>query len=98
MHKPPPSLLFCIIMDLLGCATYLLPGVGEWFDIIWAPVSGIIFFMAFGGWKGALGGLFDFAEEILPGTDIIPTFTIAWIIKTQSAKTKSTTFQPITKR
>jgi hypothetical protein len=98
MHKPPPSLGFCLLMDLLGCATYLLPGIGEWFDIIWAPISGIVFFMAFGGWKGALGGLFDFVEEILPGTDIIPSFTIAWIIKTQAAKGRVAKLQPITKR
>ncbi len=98
MHKPPPSLGFCLLMDLLGCATYLLPGIGEWFDIIWAPISGIVFFMVFGGWKGALGGLFDFVEEILPGTDIIPSFTIAWVIKTQAAKNRAARFQPITKR
>lgn len=98
MHKPPPSLGFCLLMDLLGCATYLLPGIGEWFDIIWAPISGIVFFMVFGGWKGALGGLFDFVEEILPGTDIIPSFTIAWIIKTQAAKARAARLQPITKR
>jgi hypothetical protein len=98
MHKPLPSLGFCLLMDLLGCATYLLPGIGEWFDIIWAPISGIVFFMVFGGWKGALGGLFDFVEEILPGTDIIPSFTIAWIIKSQAAKSRVAKLQPITKR
>ena len=98
MNRQQPSLVLCIIMDLLGCATYLLPGLGEWFDIIWAPISGIVFFMMFGGWKGALGGLFDFAEEILPGTDIIPTFTIAWILKYQASKKKLTTIHPITNR
>jgi hypothetical protein len=98
MFKQKPSLVLCIIMDLLGCATYLLPGLGEWFDIIWAPISGIVFFIMFGGWKGALGGLFDFAEEILPGTDIIPTFTIAWILKYQASKKKISAIHPITNR
>jgi hypothetical protein len=79
MKRKRPSLLFCIVMDLIGCASYALPGLGEFTDIVWAPVSGIIFFFAFGGWKGAFGGLFNFTEEILPGTDFIPTFTIAWI-------------------
>jgi hypothetical protein len=81
MKKKRPSLLFCIIMDLIGCASYALPGIGEFADIFWAPVSGLIFFISFGGWKGAFGGLFNFAEELLPGTDFIPTFTIAWIAR-----------------
>jgi hypothetical protein len=81
MNRKQPSLLLCILMDLIGCASYIIPGLGELSDIVWAPVSGIIFFMMFGGWKGALGGLFDFTEEILPGTDFIPTFTIAWFWK-----------------
>ena len=79
MNKKQPSLIFCIIMDLIGCASYTLPGLGEFTDIFWAPVSGLIFFIAFGGWRGAFGGVFNFAEELLPGTDFIPTFTIAWV-------------------
>ena len=80
MNKKQPSLIFCIIMDLIGCASYVIPGMGEWTDVAWAPVSGIIFFFTFGmGWRSAIGGLFNFTEEILPFTDIIPTFTIAWI-------------------
>lgn len=79
MKKKRPSLLFCIVIDLVGYGSYLIPGIGELTDIIWAPVSGLIFFFAFGGWKGAFGGLFNFTEELLPGTDFIPTFTIAWV-------------------
>ncbi|MDH7463723.1 hypothetical protein QEG73_20650 [Chitinophagaceae bacterium 26-R-25] len=74
-----PSLIFCILMDLIGCASYLLPGAGEFIDIIWAPVSAYIFYRSFGGWKGAFGGLFNFVEEAFPGLDFIPTFTIVWI-------------------
>src|SRR5450631_1402827 len=78
MNKKQPSLALCIILDLIGCASYIIPGMGEWIDVVWAPVSAIIFFIMFGSWKGAL---FEFTEEILPGTDIIPTFTIAWFLK-----------------
>lgn len=81
MNKLKPTLIFCILMDVLGYATYAIPGIGEFGDIIWAPISAIIFYKSFGGWKGAFGGLFNFAEEILPGTDFIPTFTITWIWK-----------------
>jgi len=68
-------------MDMIGYATYAIPGLGEFADIIWAPVSGFIFYKAFGGWKGTFGGIFNFAEELLPGTDFIPSFTIMWIVQ-----------------
>jgi hypothetical protein len=86
MIKQPPTLLFCLTMDALGCATYILPGLGEFADIVWAPVSAIIFYKTFGGWKGAFGGIFNFIEEILPGTDIIPSFTIMWFLKYYKVK------------
>lgn len=61
--------------------TYLIPGVAEWADAVWAPVSAMLFFQFFGGAGGLLGGAFSFLEEALPFTDIIPTFTIAWYIQ-----------------
>jgi len=76
--KIKPTLAFCLIMDLLGSATFLLPGLGEWFDILWAPVSAMLFFNSFGGKVGRIGSIINFAEEILPFTDFIPTFTIAY--------------------
>jgi hypothetical protein len=79
--KKQPSLAFCVLMDIIGYATYIIPGLGEFGDIIWAPISGIIFFITFGGWKGAVGGMFNFVEEILPGTDFIPSFTMMWFLK-----------------
>lgn len=66
-------------MDIIGYATYAIPGLAELGDMVWAPVSAIIFYRLFGGWKGAFGGLFNFAEEILPFTDFIPSFTIMWV-------------------
>ncbi len=88
MNRRQPSLIFCLVMDLLGYASYSIPFVGEISDAIWAPISGLIFFITFGGWKGAIGGLFDMMEELLPGTDFIPSFTIMWAIrKWQTRKT-----------
>lgn len=94
MNNQRTSLLFCIVMDLVGYATYAVPGLGEFADIIWAPISGFIFYKAFGGWKGAFGGIFNLAEELLPGTDFIPSFTIMWIV--QYAGRKKTTAAVIT--
>src|SRR4051812_1956781 len=90
MKKPQPSLIFCILMDVLGYATYAIPVLGEFGDIIWAPISAWIFYRSFGGWKGAFGGIFNFVEEILPGTDFIPTFTITWLWQYFSKKNVST--------
>ena len=81
MNNRKPSFLFCLVMDMIGYATYAIPGLGEFADIIWAPVSGFIFYKTFGGWKGTFGGIFNFAEELLPGTDFIPSFTITWIVQ-----------------
>lgn len=77
-------------MDLIGYATYAIPFLGEFADIIWAPVSAIIFFVSFGGWKGALGGIGNFIEEILPGTDFIPSFTIMWFLQHYRKKNPKT--------
>lgn len=79
MNKSLPSLAFCILMDVIGYASFAIPGLAEFSDIIWAPISAVIFYKTFGGWKGAFGGIFNFAEEILPFTDFIPTFTIMWV-------------------
>ena len=79
MKKTQPSLAFCIAMDIIGYATYAIPFVGELADLAWAPISAMIFFKTFGGVKGAFGGVFNFLEELLPGLDFIPTFTLTWL-------------------
>lgn len=75
-----PSLLACLAMDFAGYATYAIPFFGEFLDILWAPVSAIIFWKMFGFRKGFFGGVFSFVEELLPGFDFIPTFTINWVL------------------
>lgn len=95
MNKQNPSLLLCLVMDAIGYATYLLPVLGEFGDIVWAPISGFIFYKTFGGRKGLLGGIFNFAEEILPFTDFIPSFTIMWIWQYFSKKQE---VAPLTKQ
>jgi len=73
-------------MDLIGYASYSIPFIGEIADILWAPLSALIFFVTFGGWKGALGGIGNFVEELLPGTDFIPSFTIMWFVQRSQRK------------
>lgn len=78
--RQQPSLALCILMDLVGYASFALPLLGEVTDIVWAPISAAIFMRMFGGAKGFFGGIFNFVEELLPGLDFIPTFTIMWAI------------------
>ncbi|MBI1342076.1 MAG: hypothetical protein GC171_03970 [Terrimonas sp.] len=91
--KKQPSLIFCLLMDALGYASFAVPGLGEAADLFWAPISALLFYRAFGGWSGALGGLFNFAEELLPFTDFIPSFTIAWLWQSVS-KSQRPVFNP----
>ncbi|UEG50913.1 hypothetical protein LK994_05430 [Ferruginibacter lapsinanis] len=76
-----PNLGLCILLDLIGMLSYLVPAMAEFTDVVWAPLSGFIFYKLFGGRFGKIGGVLNFLEEILPFTDIIPTFTIAWFIR-----------------
>lgn len=80
-RKTLPNLPLCIFLDVLGYASYLIPILGEISDVVWAPVSGMIFFFLFGKKLGIFGGMFSVIEEILPGLDFIPTFTIAWYMR-----------------
>ncbi|MEO6550305.1 MAG: hypothetical protein ABIN94_20035 [Ferruginibacter sp.] len=84
-----PNLTICIVMDLLGMASYAFPVVGEFADIVWAPVSALIFNKLFGGRLGLIGGVLNFVEELVPFTDIIPSFTIAWLIRRSDLEKKA---------
>ena len=63
-----------IVFDLIGMCPTLFPPLG-W---IWAPLSGLILASMYKGKIGKMAGIFDFAEELLPIVDFIPTFTLTW--------------------
>jgi hypothetical protein len=88
-EKALPNIILCLFMDIMGYASFIIPGLGEFSDIFWAPVSGFVFYKIFGGKLGVIGGIFDFIEEALPFTDFIPSFTIAWLLKYLSIRRKS---------
>ena len=85
-EKPLPSLVFCIVMDLIGCASYVIPGLTEITDVVWAPISAFIFYKTFGGRVGEIGAVINFVEEIVPFADIVPSFTIAYFYKKHFVK------------
>ncbi|MBQ4819108.1 hypothetical protein [Aquimarina sp. MMG016] len=68
-----------LLFDGLGMASYIIPGIGEFADILWAPLSGWLMTRMYKGNIGKAAGAITFIEEALPGLDIIPTFTIMWV-------------------
>ena len=73
------DLLLGIAFDLLGMVSFTIPVIGEFEDIIWAPLAGYLMTWMYRGKAGRIAGIFEFLEEILPFTDAIPTFTLMWI-------------------
>ncbi|MFK7781987.1 hypothetical protein [Psychroserpens sp.] len=68
-----------ILFDALGYITFLIPGVGEFGDIVWAPASAWLMTKLYKGKSGKIAAMISFIEEALPGMDVIPTFTLMWL-------------------
>lgn len=73
------KLILCFVLDFVGYLSYVVPFFGEFTDVIWAPIAAFLTTKMFKGSIGKVGGVFAFIEEIMPGIDFIPTFTITWI-------------------
>jgi len=74
------KLALSILFDALGMLSFTIPMIGEFEDVIWAPISYWLLTKMYAGTLGKVSGVISFIEEALPGTDFIPTFTITWII------------------
>ncbi len=68
-----------LLFDAIGMASFIIPGIGEFSDIIWAPLAGWLMTRMYKGRIGQAAGVVTFIEELLPGMDVLPTFTIMWI-------------------
>lgn len=66
------KLVLSVIFDIVGMLTVI--------DIIWAPASGYLMSRMYKGTRGKVAGMVSFIEEAIPGLDIIPTFTIMWLL------------------
>lgn len=73
------KLLLGLFMDAVGMFSYVIPGIGETIDIVWAPISAFILTKIYPGEVGKVGAIVNFVEELSPGLDIIPTYTLTWI-------------------
>ncbi|MDX1365824.1 MAG: hypothetical protein R3243_16585 [Arenibacter latericius] len=72
------NLYLGLLFDAIGMISYVIPGIGEFSDIIWAPIAGWLMTRMYKGSMGKAAGLVAFLEEITPGLDIIPSFTLMW--------------------
>lgn len=72
------NLLLGVVFDLVGMLSFIIPGIGEFSDIIWAPLSAFLMTRLYKGKAGQAAGMVSFVEELIPGSDYIPTFTIMW--------------------
>jgi hypothetical protein len=70
------KLRYCVMIDLIGYVSFLIPGLGEFGDIIWAPISGYLIYLLFPNRrKMAIMGAI---EEAIPFLDLLPTALMTW--------------------
>jgi len=74
------KLALCIVIDLLGSVSELIPFLGEVFDVLWAPIAAYTLRSLYA--DSNIIFVLEFMEEILPFTDFIPLATLCWIIET----------------
>ncbi|MDN3493702.1 hypothetical protein [Winogradskyella bathintestinalis] len=67
-----------LLFDAIGLVSFIIPGIGEFSDIVWAPLSGWLMTKLYRGRQGKIAGVISLVEEALPGFDVIPTFTLMW--------------------
>jgi len=73
------NLFLGLLFDAIGMISFMLPGIGEFSDIIWAPTAGWLMTRMYKGKIGQAAGMITFVEELIPGLDVIPTFTLMWL-------------------
>ncbi|MBT8244143.1 MAG: hypothetical protein HKP48_09585 [Winogradskyella sp.] len=73
------KLLLSLLLDAMGYVSFVILGIGEFSDIVWAPLSGFIMTKLYKGKQGRIAGVISFVEEAFPFSDVVPTFTLMWI-------------------
>ena len=68
-----------IILDLISMSTLFITIAGTLIDLIWAPYAAKQMNDMYEGKKGKIVFIIVFIEEIIPGLDVIPTFTLMWL-------------------
>ena len=73
------KLVIGIVLDGIGMLSFAIPFIGEFSDVVWAPLAGWLMTRMYKGKIGQIAGILAFIEEIVPGFDIIPSFTLMWL-------------------
>ncbi|AXB57176.1 hypothetical protein [Flavobacterium fluviale] len=73
------KLIIGLVLDGIGMISFSIPLLGEFSDVVWAPIAGVIMTRMYRGRVGKVAGFLTFLEELLPFTDVIPSFTLTWI-------------------
>ncbi|MCL6219396.1 hypothetical protein [Zunongwangia pacifica] len=68
-----------LMLDAIGMLTMGVPVIGPFLDILWAPFAARKMREMYPGKNGKLASAIVFIEEILPFTDVIPTFTLMYL-------------------
>ena len=68
-----------LVYDAIGMASGAVPLIGGFIDLLWAPYAAKKMSEMYPGKKGKLASVLVFMEEILPFSDVIPTFTLMWL-------------------
>ncbi len=80
------KLMLSLFFDAIGMVSFVIPGIGEFSDVIWAPLSYWIMTKMYPGKTGQVSGVINFIEEAVPGLDFVPTFTLTWLYETLKEK------------
>ncbi|OPZ95010.1 MAG: hypothetical protein BWY74_00084 [Firmicutes bacterium ADurb.Bin419] len=93
MESKYKKLIKCVVLDAIGMVSAAMPII----DVVWAPLAASISYKMFGDKRGKFTSVITFIEEILPVTDVIPSFTIFWFLFDflQVGKDANTVNQPI---
>ena len=73
------NLILGILFDCIGMLSFTIPAIGEFSDVVWAPIAGYLMTTMYKGTIGKIGGVITFLEELFPFTDFIPSFTLTWV-------------------
>ena len=73
------KLVLSLLFDAIGYVSFIIPGIAEFSDIIWAPASAYLMTKMYKGNKGKIAAAVVFVEEAMPFMDVIPTFTLMWL-------------------
>ena len=73
------NLFLGLLFDAIGMLSFVIPLIGEFSDVIWAPIAAWLMTRMYKGRTGQAAGAVTFIEELIPGLDVIPMFTLMWL-------------------